>query len=170
MLRQLMLVLLFVCTLQPAISQKKKEVQTVKGKVVRIIDGDTFELLVGRTPYRIRMNAIDAPERGQDYYQVSKQALSDQCFNKTMTVKLLKKDMYQRWLGDLYDAKGVYVNAWMVARGYAWQYKYSNDATLAAAQEAARKKHLGLWSQPSPQEPWTFRKVKRNGGAALQVH
>src|SRR3954465_4030775 len=79
----------------------KKEPVKVKGKVVRIIDGDTFELLVKKESYKIRLSAIDAPEKGQDYYQKSRQALADLIFGKMVTVELLSKDRYQRWIGDV---------------------------------------------------------------------
>lgn len=157
--RQLILVLLLFGVQSPSYAQQTSVI--IKGKVTRIIDGDTFELLVNRTSYKIRMNAIDAPERGQAFYQVSKQALADQCFNKSVSVKLLKKDMYKRWLGDLYNEKGVYLNGWMVARGYAWQYRYSTDKGLAALQETARKQQLGLWSQTAPLAPWLFRSAQK---------
>jgi len=134
----------------------------VKGKVVRIIDGDTFELLFNKTTYKIRLSAIDAPEKGQDFYQKSKQALSDLCFNKTVTVELLRKDQYQRWIGDVYSAEGQYINGRMISDGYAWHYtEYSKSAPLAAAQATAKRQKLGLWAHSKPVAPWTFRKEKR---------
>lgn len=143
-----------------------KEKEKVKGKVVRVIDGDTFEVLVGKTPYRIRMSAIDAPERGQDYYKVSREALASQCFSQTVTVLLLSKDRYQRWIGDLYNEKGLHVNAWMVENGYAWHYvQYSRSSAMAAAETQARQKHAGLWAQKNPLAPWEFRAEKRNRSA-----
>lgn len=134
----------------------------VKGKVVRIMDGDTFELLVNKTTYKIRLSAIDAPEKGQDFYQRSKQALADLCFNKTVTVELLRKDRYQRWIGDVYSADGQYINGRMISDGYAWHYtEYSKSAPLAAAQATAKRQKLGLWSLPKPEAPWLFRAEKR---------
>lgn len=34
----------------------------------------------------------------------------------------------------------------------------------AAAEDAARGKRVGLWSNPNPVPPWDYRKEKRNGG------
>jgi len=134
----------------------------VKGKVVRIIDGDTFELLVNKTSYKIRMSAIDAPEKGQDFYQRSKQALSDLCFSKTVTVELLRKDQYERWIGEVYSADGQYINGRMISDGYAWHYtQYSKSAPLAAAQATAKRQKLGLWALSKPVAPWEFRTEKR---------
>lgn len=150
--------LLFCCYAQPANANPPIK---VKGRVIRVIDGDTFELLVDRTSYRIRLNAIDAPEQGQDHYKVSKLALAGQCFDKIVTVVLIKKDRYQRWLGDIH-VRGTYLNRWMVEQGHAWQYtQFSKDPALAAAQKNARQKKLGLWAQGKPVAPWQYRAAKR---------
>lgn len=139
-----------------------KPPKKVKGKVVRIMDGDTFELLINKTTYKIRLSAIDAPEKGQDFYQRSKQALADLCFNKTVTVELLRKDRYQRWIGEVYSADGQYINGRMISDGYAWHYtEYSKSAPLAAAQATAKRQKLGLWSLSKPIAPWVFRSDKR---------
>ena len=49
----------------------------IRGLVVRILDGDTIEILQDngeRT--RVRLNGIDAPEKGQPFGQRSRQALT----------------------------------------------------------------------------------------------
>lgn len=67
--------------------------QTLHGKAVKIMDGDTFDLLVdGNTLYRIRLQDIDCPERGQDYYKVAKQALGNYIFNQPIRV------VYKNWI------------------------------------------------------------------------
>lgn len=48
------------------------------GQVVAVADGDTLTVLDGeRRQYRVRLQGIDAPEKGQDYWRVSKQSLAD---------------------------------------------------------------------------------------------
>jgi micrococcal nuclease len=149
-----------LCVLQP-VDAAKKPPEKVKGKVVRIIDGDTFDLLVNKKTMRIRLSAIDAPEKGQDYYQKSKQALSDLCFDKTVTVELLRQDKNERWVGDVYNTKGQYINGWMISGGYAWHYtEYSKSAPLAAAQATAKRQKLGLWAGNKPVAPWEYRAKK----------
>jgi micrococcal nuclease len=162
-----LLVFLLLFTHFTAWSTSKKDPVKVKGKVVKVIDGDTFEVLTAnKVAYRVRMSAIDAPEKGQDFYQVSKDALGKQCFNKNVTVVLHKKDQYQRWIGDLYDDKGISINAWMIAQGHAWHYKqYDKSEVLAKAEEKARLNKRGLWAHPKPIAPWEFRKAKRNNPA-----
>ncbi len=41
---------------------------TLNGRVVKIVDGDTITVLdASNTQHRIRLQGIDAPERGQAY-------------------------------------------------------------------------------------------------------
>jgi endonuclease YncB( thermonuclease family) len=133
---------------------------TLTGKAVKIIDGDTFDLLSNGTVYRIRLNGIDCPERGQAYYQQAKQALASYCANAVLTVKYKSKDRNGRLLGDVF-VNGKHVNLWLVQQGYAWHFKkYSSDAQLAGAETAARNAKRGLWKESSAIAPWEWRKKR----------
>ena len=46
------------------------------GLVVRILDGDTIEVLNGHHTERIRLSGIDCPEKSQAFGQKSKRAAS----------------------------------------------------------------------------------------------
>ena len=62
------------------------DVGLLKGRVIKIIDGDTYDIiLTGNQTERIRMEGIDAPEKGMPFYQVSKKYLGELCFNKIVT-------------------------------------------------------------------------------------
>ena len=132
------------------------------GKVIRIEDGDTFDLLVVKSTYRIRLSDVDCPERKQDYYEKCKEALADLCFSNMVTVINNGKDRYGRIIGKVYTAKGLCVNQELVRNGYAWNFiKYSTDPELARMEETATGLKLGLWSQPNPIAPWEYRKLKQ---------
>ena len=76
--------------------------QTLKGRAVRIADGDTFTLLVnGNEQVTIRIDGIDAPEKKQDFGNRAKQYLSDMIWNKELIVKFSKKDRYGRSIGKV---------------------------------------------------------------------
>lgn len=61
--------------------------QTIKGKVVRVADGDTITILdSSNTQVRVRLYGIDAPEKGQDFANVAKEFTSDICFSKIVTI------------------------------------------------------------------------------------
>jgi endonuclease YncB( thermonuclease family) len=52
------------------------EADVITGRVVRVIDGDTLEVLVNQEQVRIRLEGIDCPERNQPFGTKAKQALS----------------------------------------------------------------------------------------------
>ncbi len=133
-----------------------------EGPVVKVIDGDTFDLLINGQQVRVRMDGIDAPERGMDYYKVSKTYLGDLCMGKQVRVVLKEKDQYQRWVGRGFLTDDRDLSLEMVKAGMAWHFKkYSADAALSSAEEEARSNNRGLWQMPDPMAPWDFRKSKR---------
>lgn len=133
------------------------------GKVISIMDGDTFKLLTsGKQQVKIRLNGIDAPEKGQDFSQSSKEFLAKLVAGALVRVVDKGKDKYGRTIGDVYTEKGLLVNLELVKAGMAWQFlKYSHDPKLAEAEQQARYNKTGLWQQPAPIAPWDYRKRKR---------
>jgi micrococcal nuclease len=64
----------------------------IKGRVVGIVDGDTYDLLTtNKTTYRIRMEGIDCPEKGMPYYYKAKKFLSELCYLEEVTVVVTGK-------------------------------------------------------------------------------
>jgi micrococcal nuclease len=106
-----MFALLLTCVLMTAPGN-------LEGKVVRIADGDTITVLVDRKQVKVRLSAIDAPERGQDFSQRSRQALADLVFGKEVSTETHGKDRYVRVIGDVYVG-GKPVNEIMVRQGWA---------------------------------------------------
>lgn len=130
------------------------------GKVVGIIDGDTFDMMLDGKKIRVRMFGIDAPERRQDYYQKSKQALSDMIFGKVVRIETKSRDRYKRTLAEVYEGNK-WINREMVLQGMAWHFKrYSSDPRIAAAEKQARNAKTGLWSMNAI-APWEFRSSKQ---------
>lgn len=130
----------------------------LKGKIVKVQDGDTVTLLDSdNTQHKIRLNGIDAPENGQPYGDKSKEYLSNLIFGKTVTVEYKKKDQYKRILGVIYLGE-VNINAEMIRSGYAWNYKYSRDKYYIKLQEKAKADKRGLWKDENAIDPWQWRK------------
>lgn len=157
----ILVVLLFTFSCKQAEAGKQ---YYLSGHVVGIIDGDTFDLLTrDRQKIRVRLHGIDCPERGQDFYQVCKKALSDLCFDRDVRILVIEKDRNRRSVAEVYLPDSQWVNLVMVAKGYAWHYtRYSEDARLAAAEKRARKQKAGLWQMPAPIAPWEWRRSKRH--------
>lgn len=133
-----------------------------EAKVIGISDGDSFKVLYKNQEIKIRLNHIDAPERGQDFGKKAKQYVSNLCFGKKVKIIWYKKDRYQRIIADVY-INGNNLNREMVRAGYAWHFKkYSKDKDYNKLEKEARRNKRGLWLHPSPTPPWEWRKQKSN--------
>lgn len=133
------------------------------GRVVSVLDGDTYDLITADNQrYRIRMEGIDAPERGMPYYKASREHLSKLCAGKKVRARWLKKDRNGRLIAWTYLPDGRELSREMIRTGWAWHFtKYNNDPALAALQTGARQRRAGLWADPRPVAPWDYRKMKR---------
>ena len=130
-------------------------------RVVGVQDGDTLTCLdENNQQQKVRLAEIDAPELGQDFGKVSREALASMVFGKTVEVVDDGKDRYGRWIGHVL-VNGSDVNREMVSTGNAWHYAaYSKDQSLAQLQSQARAQQIGLWAQPEPVAPWQFRSTE----------
>jgi endonuclease YncB( thermonuclease family) len=131
------------------------------GKVVKIADGDTITVLHNKTQHRIRLEGIDAPEKGQPYGTKARQALAAKIFGETVRVEWNKRDRYQRIIGRVYFGDRD-ISLEMVKDGFAWHYKrYSKEAALADAEKEACKAGRGLWADKDPMPPWEWRRERK---------
>ena len=132
------------------------------GEAIEVYDGDTITLLAGDKKYRIRFYGMDAPEAGQEYGIVSRDALREKILGKEVTVTVKNLDRYGRAVGKV-AIGGRDINLEMVREGHAWYYKaYArNEYDLESAQDQARENSLGLWKNPSPTPPWQYRAAEK---------
>jgi len=156
--------LLFVALLLLAGCNREKT-GLISGKVIRIADGDTLTILdASNTQHRIRLSGIDAPERTQDFYQVSRDNLSNLVFGKDVVVEYYKTDRWGRLVGKvILDGKDECLE--QVKAGLAWHFKrYEKEQSLpereqyAAAEKEAHENHRGLWRDSQPIPPWDYRR------------
>ncbi len=134
----------------------------MRGRVVKVADGDTITVLdAAKTQHKIRLNAIDAPEKHQAFGEASRKHLAALVAGKDVRVEYAKRDKYGRILGVVF-VDGRDVNLEMLRAGYAWHYKrFDNNPTYAQAEKDAREKMLGLWRDQNPEAPWDFRMRKK---------
>jgi micrococcal nuclease len=134
----------------------------LKGKVVSIQDGDTITILKDREQIRIRLFGIDCPEKKQAYGDIAKRFTSSLVFGKTVFVKYTGKDRYGRVLGTVFTKSGTNLNKELLKAGLAWHYKkYDDNPELARLENQARKARAGLWADPYPVPPWSYRHKKK---------
>lgn len=132
--------------------------------VVGISDGDTLTVFdnTAHAQTKIRISAIDAPEKAQPFGQRAKQALSDLCYGKSANIVYVDTDRYGRTVADI-SCAGVDAGRSMVGSGMAWAYdKYiSGHEYLYPIQDKARRNKTGIWNiEAIP--PWDWRKAQRN--------
>jgi len=135
------------------------------GKVIAIVDGDTYDILLDddRT-IRIRMEGIDAPEKGMPFYRVAKDYLGDLCFKKRIRLEITGKDNHDRTLAFSYRDDGIELSHQMIKAGLAWHFKkYSKDSTLSNLEIEAKNLKRGLWIDDNPMQPWRNRKLHKEG-------
>jgi len=157
--------------LQPVQTPGSKSANSHLWRVVGVHDGDTVTCLdENNQQQKIRLAEMDAPEIGQDFGQVARDAARRPGLRETVEVLDEGKDRYGRWIGHLY-ADGTDVDRQMIATGNAWHYAaYSKDQSLAVLQDQAKAQRLGLWSQPNPTPPWEFRANKKAMKSVSSAH
>ncbi len=110
--------------------------ETMEGKVVRIVDGDTLVLLdSSNVQHRVRLSGIDTPERGQPFGNRAKQNLSRLAGRQEARLEWHKKDRWKRLIGTVWvrspDArcqdqncpKTLDVGMAQITQGLAWHFK-----------------------------------------------
>ncbi|EPN0330442.1 thermonuclease family protein [Salmonella enterica] len=132
-----------------------------KGKVIRVLDGDTIEVLQENKPVRVRLANIDAPEKKQAYGRWSTNQLKSLIAAQSVTVTYTQSDRYGRIIGRVFTTNGIEANQFMVKSGAAWVYeRYNTDDELPALQLEAQKMKRGLWADSQPLPPWEWRHNK----------
>lgn len=136
---------------------------TLKGKVIKVSDGDTITILTAdNTQVKIRLSGVDCPESKQDFGTKARQFTASFCFGKTVKVQVIGQDRYNRSLGMVFLVDGQCLNKELLRAGLAWHYKYFDDSKeLAQLEQLARDKKIGIWSMEDPVAPWDFRKFSR---------
>lgn len=134
------------------------EANTVRGKVVSVVDGNTLEVIsTEQETYRIVLAGIDCPEEGQPYAEQAKKFLEESLLRKSVDVKLLGKDRWGNYLGEIMITK-VEVNTELVKRGLAWCNEKNTPENLKALEQQAREQRIGLWQEENPTAPWIYRR------------
>jgi micrococcal nuclease len=119
--------------------------------LVRVIDGDTLEVLAGNLPQSVRLIGINAPEEGECLADAAAAYLERlvQEGHLTLALDASNRDQRGRLLRYLWVDE-VFVNEALVREGYALAARYPPDVALAerleAAQTVAQRDGLGMWA------------------------
>ncbi len=129
------------------------------GKVVAVHDGDTISVMHSGRAEKVRLFGIDCPEDGQAFAAGATRFTADFAFGKIAEILPVDRDEYGRVVAWV-NVKGKSLNKELVRAGLAWWYRrYAEDnLELMELEAESRKNQVGLWSQPNPVPPWTFRR------------
>ena len=117
--------------------QQSEKDEVLKGKVIKVYDGDTLTISVADKKHRIRLEGIDAPELDQKYGKNSRDFLKQKLLGQNVEIRVKNIDIYQRKVGQIYY-KSESVNLTMIKEGCAWHYKeFSDNNIYANAQSTA---------------------------------
>jgi len=121
-----------------------------KGKVERVIDGDTFVLYSGE---KVRLMGIDAPELAAEWGMEARAKVVELTSKQEITLEYEEKeklDAYGRLLAYVWVNKEL-LNALLLEEGYAKTLLYKHETPpkywlLFQNKEAfAKERHYGLW-------------------------
>jgi endonuclease YncB( thermonuclease family) len=148
--------LLLSCNNEKVKTKLEKEIQ---GKVIKIKDGDTIDILFDGKPLTIRFAHVDCPEKKQPFGTVAKQFTADKCFGQVVTIQNENKyDRNKRLIGVVINEQGENVNKELLKAGLAWHYKkYSTDESYSELEIIAREAKVGLWVDNNVVPPWDWR-------------
>ena len=120
-----------------------------------VIDGDTLEI----HGVRIRLDGVDAPERGKrcgdvNVYQRAAQALDSFVEGRTVLCAIAgAPDRYGREIGQC-SVAGASVSEFMVAQGWARDWPRYSGGAYADEEAQARATRRGIWALSCPAELW----------------
>tara|TARA_Y100001970_G_scaffold37708_1_gene46605 strand:+ start:7533 stop:8015 length:483 start_codon:yes stop_codon:yes gene_type:complete len=137
--------------------------KSIIGKA-KVIDGDTLHI----DNNKIRLHAIDAPEKNQTCLVNSKkwfcgkqstEELKNIINNQIVECLVNDIDRYNRYIA-ICSSNKINLNQWMVKNGWAIAYRYySNDYIIE--EKYAEDNKLGIWKSEFI-EPYAYRRQNKN--------
>jgi len=129
-------------------------------RVVKVVDGDTFDVEIDGKVERLRLIGIDTPETvdprkdiqcfGIEASNKAKELLIGQFVTLEKDDTQGDKDRYKRLLRYAFLPDGTNFNEYMIAEGYAYEYTYDDvyeyQSAFKSAQAEAQNNNKGLWS------------------------
>lgn len=128
--------------------------------VVKVVDGDTIDVMINGNTERLRLIGIDTPETvdprkpvqcfGIEASNKAKSLLAGTRVALEQDASQDERDAYGRLLVYVFLQDGTNFNHYMIAEGYAHEYTYripyKYQAEFKAAEAKARNSDKGLWS------------------------
>jgi micrococcal nuclease len=127
----------------------------VRGKVTRVVDGDTVRVRVGKRVEKVRLIGIDAAEVGACYSGEATAEVRRIALNKQVVLHgdrtQARRDRYGRLLAYVNVSTGTDVGLHLIRHGFARVYVFDSRPFARfnqydAAERQASSNHTGAWS------------------------
>ena len=149
---------------------------SLTGKVIEVNDGDEITIFNLNRPVRIKLLAIDAPEKDQAFGAVAKQHLFDLVYDKFVTIEYSGIAEHSSLLGRVVlILNNSDICAQMIRDGAAWFDPFNKNLltevqreVYSKSEQAARGERRGLWQAESPVAPWEFVKAEQQKKAPVE--
>ena len=124
---------------------------TTTATVTSVVDGDTLHAaLADGATLTVRLDGIDAPERGEPFSDRATRAARVLLLGKQVQLRGTDVDRYDRLVARVL-VDGLDSSLHLVRDGLACHFtRYSSDASLAAAQRDAQRQGSGFWAPGAP--------------------
>lgn len=137
--------------------------------VVKVIDGDTYKVLLNGKLQNVRLMNVDAPELDQYFGKAARDSVAKLIQGSVIALELHSSDIYGRTLVTA-TFKGMSLDSLLIAKGWAWFYpSYSKNIDLKYCEAAAKLKGLGLWRCEQIVPPWIWRKLNKRNKRLYEV-
>ena len=129
-------------------------------RVIKVVDGDTVDILMNGSTTRLRLIGLDTPETvdprkpvqcfGLAASDTAKELLTGKAVRIEMDPSQGTLDKYGRTLAYIFLPDGRLFNEFMIAEGYGHEYTYripyAYQSEFKAAEKKAREEKKGLWA------------------------
>jgi micrococcal nuclease len=131
----------------------------IAGKVISVVDGNTVEFQTADNEvFKFVLSGIDAPELSQEFGEEAKKLLEKLVAGEEAVILVEGKDRLGNRVGVLKYGKDKDPRPELLEKGLAWTTEKNPKPEFETLKEAAKSHEKGLWEQPNPTPPWTFRR------------
>ena len=144
--------------LRPTQNQTNPTQSQINYKVIRVIDGDTFQILYEDQITSVQLVGVNTPETTanpnqppEPYGEQATAFLREFLLDKSIYLRfdVSKRDIHKRLLGYVYrSSDGIFVNLEIIREGYGrvdTRYPFKHEDTFTDYESRAKDDRKGLW-------------------------
>lgn len=152
-------------------------------EVMKVVDGDTIDVLLDGKVERIRLIGINTPETvdprrpvecfGKEASEKAKSILSGKLIVLESDPTQGERDKYDRLLRYVFLEDGTNLNLSMIQEGYAYEYTYNlpykYQTAFKQAQRKAKENKMGLWGMQCTNQTTTIAAPAAGAAGACNI-